>query len=96
MCYDMLYYIFSGLQAIREGVPDLPPFLDEYEELIRTVYGLCAVHATRNAGSKKMSGYAAVRNFCRAATKRVFLIRPFHLVFPFCVALFLPKLIKNK
>ena len=58
-----------GLEAIREGIPELPPFLNEYGELAKTVYALCAVHAMKNAGTTKKTSYAQVRNFCRAATK---------------------------
>ena len=46
----------------------LPSFLNEYGEQTQLVYGLCCLHAMRNAGSKSLYGYAAVRNFARAAS----------------------------
>jgi len=33
------------------------------------VYALCGVHAMRNAHTTKRTAYAAVRNFCRAASE---------------------------
>lgn len=64
---QLIYY--TGLDAIREQIGDLPSFLNEYERTVYTVYGLCGLHAMRNAGSKTKFGYAAARNFCRAATE---------------------------
>ena len=57
------------MDAIREEVGTLPTFLNEYGEEVQTVHGLCALHAMRNAGSKTKFGYAAARNFCRAANE---------------------------
>lgn len=59
-----------GLEAIRVEAEELPTFLNEYNVEIRLVFGLCIIHAMRNAGkgSSNLFGYARARNFVRAGT----------------------------
>eukprot|EP01036_Dinobryon_divergens_P027358 gene27358-36122_t len=58
----------KGLEAIKIKHEQLPTFLNEYGVEIRLVFGLCCLHAMRNAGSKTLFGYARIRNFVRAGS----------------------------
>ena len=60
--------LLLGLDAIRLEQEQLPTFLNEYGVEIRLVFGLCCLHAMRNAGSKTLFGYARIRNFARAGS----------------------------
>ena len=60
--------LLLGLEAIRLDQEQLPTFLNEYGVEIRLVFGLCCLHAMRNAGSKTLFGYARIRNFVRAGS----------------------------